>query len=159
MINTSNAVNATNETNTYTSNELLTNVGFADWLESLARIYRENPKLPRPYHLENETVFIFCMDKDTLSAAVRAFGSGAKSTDEQGLIFIPQMASDVGIKLQIYGFKDRICQKVQTGTKIIPAQEARVISAQPEREVPTFEWICAPFLDDGNVEAQEKTET
>lgn len=130
----------------------MTNVEFSQMLRNLADIYEAQPELPQLHSLREGigSEFIFCHTKEVFANAVRAFGAGAKDADADGLIFRPEGFP----MLKIYGFKSNLCERVQIGTQVIPATEEQIIPAQPEREVPVYEWHCAPFLDN-----QEQDET
>jgi len=57
-----------------------------------------------------------------------------------GLVFL-KGTSHGGIRFRFYSGSGA-CERVQVGTKIIPAEPERVIPAQPEREEPIFEVRC-----------------
>ena len=85
------------------------------------------------------------MSKEEFARTVKAFGPGRKDADNDGLLFFPELAAGSG--LRIFGFKDRCCERIQVGTKVIPAREETVLPAAPEQVIPVYEWHCAPFLE------------
>ena len=127
----------------------LTDAELADQLEALAKLYRANPELPPLYHLGYVgTEVVYCMTKADFSAAVKAFGPGEKSHDEEWLTYQPSAFPTVMVR----GYKPNICVRGQTGSKrvpeqTIPAQPAREETVIPEHDEPVYEWICAPFLE------------
>lgn len=65
----------------------------------------------------------------------RALGTFTKTADDN--YFNCTRNFDGGVKIQVYIARSQLCEKVQVGTKIIPA-----VPAQPEREAPVYEWRC-----------------
>ena len=133
---------------------LLTNEQFATKLERLAQIYRANPELPQVWNLGQSSTFVFCHSKEQFALSVKAFSPGAKSSDADSLVFTPEEFPFI----KVNGFKTDCCQRIQTGIKVIPA---RHIPAQaevdiPALEIPTYEWICAPFLDTQSTDSPER---
>lgn len=124
----------------------MTNQELAQKLRDLAEIYEENPDIRRPYFAESRNL-VFCHNPEEWHATVRAFGAGRKSADDDALLFTP----DVFPFLQIYGYKNTICEAVVVGKKIVPA------SFKPEQYIPSevvveheedvIEWRCRPFTE------------
>lgn len=128
----------------------MTNTEYATVLRRIADIYAANPDINQPHDGTVSTSHIFCHSKEDFAAAVKAFGSGAKSDDPECVIFTPDCVAP--LKMAIYGFKSSCCHRVVKGEEevpeeIVPATEARVIPAY-RREI--VEWVCAPFLDGGD---------
>ena len=58
------------------------------------------------------------------------------------------MTHNFGPYVQLKANSERhiVCERVVTGTKIVPAHEAYTLPAQPEQVVEIVEWKCAPIL-------------
>lgn len=61
-----------------------------------------------------------------------------------GLIYLDG-TTNTGLTFQFYAGQG-VCERVQVGTRTIPAEPERVIPAQPEREEPIYEILCADPL-------------
>lgn len=128
----------------------MTNQEYATVLRRIADIYAANPNIVQPFAGTTGMKHIFCHSKEDFAAAVKAFGSGAKSDDSECVIFTPDCVAP--LKMAIYGFKSSCCHRVVKGEEEVPeeviparpATEARVIPAH-RREI--VEWVCGPFLD------------
>lgn len=48
--------------------------------------------------------------------------------------------------LDINANRNAVCERVQVGTRIVPAQPERVLPATEDKEEPVFEWQCGSFL-------------
>ena len=75
---------------------------------------------------------------------VKRLGSGKKSYSDEWFWFRHDFSPNV--RLDITSDRKTVCERIVTGTKIIPATEERIIPAEPEREVEAVEWRCAPLL-------------
>ena len=96
-------------------------------LRELADFHDAHPDFP----IEGITVRMYqCYPKD-LAAAARMLAPAKKSIDEKadGYVNFTRWFGDV--KMVVFGSKERMCKRVQIGTK----------------EVPVFEWQCAGFND------------
>lgn len=124
----------------------MTNLELAQKLRDLAQIYEDNPAAQMPYFVESISS-VFCHNPEEWHATVRAFGAGKKSADDNALLFTP----DAFPFLQIYGYKNTICEAVVVGKKLVPAAiipetytPSRVIH---EHEEDVVEWRCRPFTE------------
>jgi len=125
----------------------LTNSQLAAQLRALADIYEAHPEIAQLYDFTDGApgVFIFCHDKETFAATVKAFGAGTKKNGvENSVNFIP----DAFPKLLITSWKDKVCERVVVGTReiperVVPATEGYTVPARTEEIV---EYRCTPFL-------------
>lgn len=126
------------------------NLEFASYLREMADKYEKFPKMAQFFHHGNGgTEIIFCDDLTELSSTVRALGGGDKSSDDGKVEYRPKKYPHI----VVMAFHDKVCVKVTTGKRIIPAQPERivpaqqeqVIPAQPEREEEVSEWVCPAF--------------
>lgn len=125
----------------------LSNSEFASKLRAIADVYDANPGIPQLYNLTAGNEYVFCHAKNEFAAAVKAFGTGEKGDDDDGLKFYPEITE--GLTLRVYGFKSAICERVEVGKTVIPATPEVVIPATPEQIVSVYEWHCGAFLDEG----------
>lgn len=51
------------------------------------------------------------------------------------------------VRFEISTERATVCERVVTGTKIVPARPAMVLPAEPERVEELVEWHCSPILD------------
>ena len=52
------------------------------------------------------------------------------------------------VRIEAASERDVVCERVVTGTRLVPAQEAYTMPALPEHEEEIVEWKCAPILAD-----------
>lgn len=93
-------------------------------------------------------LFAYVWNKEEFANQVRVMGTGEKAVHGNDLHFSKKFGS---IELAIFSDRETVCDRVQVGEKIIPAQEevtipAKTIPAQPERIEPIYEWKCNPLL-------------
>ena len=50
------------------------------------------------------------------------------------------------VALEVNVQRSLICERVKTGTRIVPAEPAKVIPPTEEREEEVFEWKCGEVL-------------
>ena len=139
--------------------ESKTNAEVAAGFRRLAELLEANPDMEQPYDGINSDILFMSHKKEKFAATIKAFGHGTKANGENTLDFIP---ADFPLRVKVFGFKDRICEK-RPVTRVVPATSARLIpeqfvSAVPEHEVTTMEFICDPaFLrvEDKPVEGVE----
>jgi hypothetical protein len=127
----------------------MTNAEFADRLEALAKVYRENPDMAQPYTAETSWI-VFAMDKKSAAATLRAFGAGTKEDEKDFIGYRPANWQDMRIKVKVY--KYTVCERVVTGTRktpgiVIPAAPAHGEVVIPGREEPVVEWRCGSILE------------
>jgi hypothetical protein len=122
----------------------MTNLEVAQGFRQLADLLETHANMEQPYQGTISTILFMSHSKDRFAATVRAFGKGEKGSDADTLNFVP----DFPLPVKVIGFKSGICKK-RPVTRVIPATEAQVIperfiSAVPEHEVTTMEFVCDP---------------
>ena len=129
----------------------VTNLECAVAYRRLADLLEANPEMPQPYQgSENSTLLVFCNSKESLAAAVRAFGAGKKQDGGDTIDFVP----DFPLNIVVMGFKHACCAAIQTKRIVpamviparpaLPATEERLV---PEHEETVTEYVCAPILE------------
>lgn len=93
----------------------------------------------------NVYLSLFTYNKDDFSNFARMLGSFEKDASDSYLSCTRKLDNSMII---VHGYRDRICERVKVGTKIVPATEAKLIEAVPEHEEDIYEWKCPEsFLD------------
>ena len=110
-------------------------------LRAAADHYESHPELPAP--VSNVTLMLFANTRDEAAKYARMVG-GEKSDDGPD-IRLRRKFSDC-VSLAMYVPKIISCDKVKTGTKIIPATAEKVLPATPEQEIDVYEWHCPDSL-------------
>jgi hypothetical protein len=94
---------------------------------------------------------IYCHDKETLAATVKAFGSGFKKSNEDTISFVPHATPSV----RITSWHDKVCERVVVGTRELP--EVRIPETIiPARTEEIVEWRCKPFLGEAAISAESR---
>jgi hypothetical protein len=124
----------------------LTNSELAAQLRALADIYEAHPEIRQPHDFSEIGIGmpIYCHDKESFAATVKAFGAGSKFSTKETVAFVPDAIPSV----RVTSWHNKICERVVVGTrevpeKVIPPTEGRIIPAHIEEIV---EWRCKPFL-------------
>ena len=129
------------------------NSDLAAQLRALADVYERHPDIPLPHDFNGGIgAVIYCHDKETFAATVKAFGNGSKTSDKETVAFIPDAITVV----RVMSWHSKVCERVVVGTREIPEEvvpEQRI----PERVIPAaviparieeiVEWRCKPFLE------------
>lgn len=107
-------------------------------LRRLVEFLEQNPEVPTPYI--GDRLFIFCYENVELFKRVRSLGGfNAKNADDNDFI----MSRDFGeFKLELCVDREKVCHRVQKGTRVVEATPERTVPAQPAREEPIYEWVC-----------------
>lgn len=133
----------------------MTNQEFVSGLRNVADFFETHPELKAPYEVtrgEKLTVGFFGEITDDLdidskegaAAFVRIVGGRIKKdANDSHLILVADKGS---FAVRAVASRDALCERVQTGTRIVPATEETFIPAQPEREEPVYEWRCNSIL-------------
>lgn len=116
-------------------------------LRSAADFFEQHPDVPRP----GDPYFAYYTSKDAegVKEFARAFPGRVEKNYETSDFWA---RGKMGTITFVYGTpREKVCERVVTGTKVIPAH---VIPAQPETEVPekveeVVEWRCHPLLEGG----------
>ena len=119
----------------------------ADWMDA-----HENMPAPDSMNVGN----VYASSRDHLLELRRRCGLREKfSTDDcLGNSYIGfRKVFSANVRLELFSTKDRTCDRVEVGTKIIPAKPEFTVPATPETIVPVYEWRCPESLlldDDTN---------
>lgn len=116
---------------------------YVNGLRQLAAFFEEHPELPVPWQTSH---LVGAQDKATLIAIARTPGIRWKK-DWQGTdYFSLTVTFDGGHVYDVYVPRQEVCEKVVTGTRVVPAQ--------PAHEVEEFRWECVePLLATGETRA------
>jgi hypothetical protein len=100
-----------------------------DWFDA-------HPEVPMPYYLTaNQEESFMESFEDVMALRKSIGGTMEKVFTEWSIGFRVMMTKD-----HYYTFttnRNAVCEKVEVGTRVIPAREA-----EPEREVPEYKWVC-----------------
>jgi hypothetical protein len=96
----------------------------ADWLEA-------HPEVPVPTYNQS-SVAVEAADLPTIA---RAMGQAEKTAYGDYFRLSKRFG---GVEYYCYTDRDAVCTRTKVGTKVIPAQEARVVDV--------WEWDCNPVL-------------
>ena len=116
---------------------MMTNQEYANGLRMLADWYEGHPEAPQPHEphiLTFNEVYL-----ENVRKVLRAFGGSWDKEASGGLMYFHSTFGP--FKLKMYTGQETVCTCRLVGTKIIPAQPA-----EPEREVPVYEWDCGSVL-------------
>lgn len=82
----------------------------------------------------------FIYDKEEFAKVCLALGSFKKESNDA--FTSAKLELPLGAKINVYGDKNEICEKVVVGKRIVPAQPAKTVPAVEEHEEDVFEWKC-----------------
>jgi hypothetical protein len=126
-------------------------------LRALATWLEKNPEITLPYNVA-EHLYIFCYsDLEKFNRIRRAGKFSQKKVDDYDFSLVKNFEA---FTVELSVDRGQVCEKVQVGTKVVPAKEARVIEAQPERVEPVYKWKCPDsFLEKLNTDNGEETQS
>ena len=76
----------------------MTNVELAGRLRALAEVYEGNPDVPQPLDFSYRGgMYVGCHTPAQVKAALRAFGLGTQTPQEQGIKFLPALFPEVAV--------------------------------------------------------------
>lgn len=102
-------------------------------IRELLNVFENTPNLPLPYWISSTSIWV---GEDELIPLRRAVGLPAsKVFTDYDVGFEFAITEDV--TLRIVTSRSAVCERVQTGTRTVPAQPA-----VEEHEEPVYEWIC-----------------
>lgn len=134
-----------------TEKQLDNRMKFIEGLRDLIGVYEANPQLIAPSWKQNISVWVSSYDdkenpnyvKDTYKDFIKALGG----TEKESSNFTFELAWEYGlVNFRLCTERDNVCERVVTGTKVIPAQEEQVIPATEERIEEVYEWKCTSLL-------------
>jgi hypothetical protein len=107
---------------------------FADFLEA-------NPEAPAPY-ADNIRFDVFALSKEEFVKYAKNIGG--KLTKVHDYSSVMTLRRHFGkLQYDINVGREEVCERVVTGTRIVPAKEA-----VPEHEEEITEWKCTPILSE-----------
>lgn len=90
--------------------------------------------------------------KDTVKRLARRAGSLEKQYSENGEFIWLRHQFGPYVRFTIATKRSVICERIVTGTKIVPATKEIVLPATPERTEEVVEWRCGSVLADEPME-------
>lgn len=117
-----------------------------DGIRNLANFLEANPQLPRNYGEVRLLTF-----PDDLAEAAKGMGFLEKKTAGAYFSLVKRFGQDVSF--EFLKSREQVCERVVTGTKVIPAKEAYLVPAEPEKTVEVFEWKCPDSILEAAAEA------
>ena len=128
----------------------MTNSELAIRLRKLADLYDANPDAAQPHDLsQDRRELVFCHNKRTTAATIKAFGPGTKDDSEYNgtIVYKPHAFPEI----EIHIFKSNVCERVKVGERevpetVIPARPAQAEVVIPARTEEIFEWRCGALL-------------
>ena len=119
------------------------NQGFIDDMQAFIDFVRLHPDMGPMSRFQYFCVH--CTDRAELLARTRGVGEVKKEAGEFDGNF--NLRKNFG-QVVVGWFTDRsqICERVVTGTKILPAEPEKIVPAKPERTIEIVEWICPKSL-------------
>lgn len=100
-------------------------------LREFADIIEDDPDLE---HIGSVDIDLFPGQKKHIATWAKALGSCEKFYRSEIFGLRKTLGGPEGLAVSVYVTRGQVCERVQVGTKVIPAQ--------PEREIPVYEWKC-----------------
>jgi hypothetical protein len=118
---------------------------YAEALRQIADLFEAHPEIPLP----EQMVSCYSLgSKEMARAIVKALGTSEKDWSVDSLIMLRKKFGP--IMLRFVGQRGDVCERVQVGTKLVPAQPAS--PATEEYEEPVYEYRCSSLLADGGAQ-------
>ena len=129
---------------------------FAENLRELADFYAKHadkPWLRPPYHER----LLICLGADMFRQAIRDVGACKKEVDGD---YAAATVTFGPMEVYIFTDRDKVCRKIQTGTKFVPETTVEAVEAKviPAHEEPVYKWDCSPFLAGSKEEETDERE-
>ena len=118
----------------------MTNQEYANGLRMLADWYEGHPEAPQPY--ESHLLTFNTGSREGVQRVLQAFGGSWDKEAASGLMYFRSTFGP--FKLKMYIGQEAVCTRRLVGVKTLPARPA-----EPEREVPVYEWDCRSILESG----------
>lgn len=118
-------------------------------LRELADFIEERPELFDRQGLAFGTAYVFTYTADEFAECVRLLGKGQKEANDAYFNVTRRFGP---IELQVTANRSAVCEKVQTGTKVVKARDPQLVHEaikdipQVETEEPVYEWKCPPSI-------------
>ena len=125
---------------------------YINGLRSLARFVNDHRNILESYEADKGQTFqLYPGSAEKMAEWTRLLLDGAplgtvrKEADENGMTVTRQWGPH---GLSLYIPRDRVCKKIEVGTRIVTKQDPEALAAVPTVEVSEaiFEWDCAPVL-------------
>lgn len=126
-----------------------THADYAAGLRLMADFIEAHPEIPVPLDVVASTFIHTEKDKQKKAAAriAKLLGYVNKGFYDASVYFTRQFSKGVGY--QVWFDRDAVCERVVTGTKLIPAREERIVPAEAARSEDIVEWHCHSILSGG----------
>jgi len=101
--------------------------------------FLEQADFPEYVEFYPDLFYIFSPSRESFAKSVKALGACEKRYDDAYL------NADKGfgkIKLQVSLARNKACERVKVGEKIVAAKEAFTVEATPETVEEVYEWKC-----------------
>lgn len=127
---------------------------FMDGMNGLLDWMMEHPNMPAP--LSMGTANIYAATKERLAVLRRDCGLTDKLHRDRKYEYAGfQKEFGPAVKLELFIEREKVCQKVKVGEKVVPATPETVVPAKPETVEPIYEWQCTdPLLQPEPVELE-----
>lgn len=125
---------------------------YINGLRALARFLNAHRAVLEEYEAtEGQTFNLYPETAEKMAEWTRLLLDGAplgtvrKEADENGMTVTRQWGPH---RLSLYVSRDRVCKKVEVGTRVVTKPDPKLLAAVPSVEVSeaVFEWECAPVL-------------
>lgn len=118
-----------------------------DGLRKLADFLEDNQEFPLT--IGGLTLYLFALSKEDFAKQARLIGSAEKQ--DNGMYLTMHKNFSPTVKLDLSCDRDKICERVQVGERVLPAEPERIIPetilpAKPETREPIWEWRCPDSL-------------
>jgi hypothetical protein len=112
-------------------------------LRAAAEFYSENPQVEIPHYFCGG---VYGATKEQLTEAAKAAPYAEKHVWEDS--FKLEIPFSECLEASYHSTRSEVCERIQTGTKIVPAEPERITirEAIPEHEEPVYEWKCSSLL-------------
>jgi len=145
--------------------ESVRRASYIDGLRALADILEDHREVPLPFQGDGTAITIsaFLSSADPradLAAAARAFPCAwrkdVRGDDQYGHYF--DLAGELhGLKLKLTAYRDAVCTRVVTGTKLREVEEVvtPAVTRMVEKPVEVVQWVCGSVLAPAEREGTE----
>jgi len=124
---------------------------YAESLIKLGEFIKDSELDMENANFSSVTVYVFCDSKESFAKNTTVLGGFTKSADDAGT-WVNANKPFGQHSLQVTIERQKVCEKVKIGTKVILAKPETVIPASPEKEEDIYEYKCPEsFLGMGKV--------
>lgn len=98
-------------------------------------------RVPHGPYVGSTDMIIVAHTSEEVAQTVKAIGGKwQKDNNENNMLIIQTVTDTADIRLVIN--HAHICERVKTGTLLVPAQPERTLPATPQHEEDVYEWKC-----------------